>query len=59
MSEGIPEILGTSYSFTRDYVLESASAAASVVLGAGMNGLTNWKDAEGRTLKELRASPLE
>lgn len=39
--------------FTRDVEFTSPSAAGSVVHGGGANGLVVWKDAEGRTLKEI------
>ncbi|MDE0625158.1 MAG: DUF4357 domain-containing protein [Bryobacterales bacterium] len=47
------------YSFTRDHLFKSASATSSAILSAGMHRPTNRKDAEGRALKELRASPFE
>jgi hypothetical protein len=40
--------------FTKDYEFTSPSTAAAVVLGRSANGWTEWKDAEGRTLDELR-----
>jgi hypothetical protein len=39
--------------FSKDVEFDSPSAAAAVVHGGGANGLTAWKDAEGRTLKEI------
>jgi hypothetical protein len=39
--------------FTRDVEFSSPSAAASVVHGGTANGLINWKDKSGRTLKEF------
>ena len=42
------------YCLTRDYGFHSSSAAARLVLGnKGTSGLTTWRDAEGRTLKQL------
>jgi hypothetical protein len=41
---------------TTDFRFESPSAAAGVLLGRAANGRTEWKDAEGRTLKELQTS---
>jgi hypothetical protein len=43
------------YRFTKDTEFSSPSAAASVVRGGGSNGLIEWKDREGRTLKEIEA----
>jgi hypothetical protein len=39
--------------FTQDYVFNSPSSAAGVVLGRAANGRTEWRDKEGRNLKEL------
>lgn len=41
------------YVFTQDAEFSSPSAAAAVVHGGGANGLTAWRDATGKTLKEL------
>lgn len=38
--------------FTKDYEFSSPSAAATVLQGGQANGLTAWKDAQGRTLKD-------
>lgn len=43
------------YRFTQDFVFSSPSTAAAVVLGRSANGRIEWKDAGGRTLKELQA----
>ena len=39
--------------FLKDIEFASPSAAAAVVHGGHANGLTAWKDANGKTLKEL------
>ncbi|MCA3239095.1 MAG: GIY-YIG nuclease family protein [Curvibacter sp.] len=46
----------TGYRFTQDYPFSSPSTAAAVVLGRSANGRIEWKDAQGRTLKELQAA---
>lgn len=46
---------GDHLRFTQDYVFSSPSTAAAVALGRSANGRTDWKTAEGRTLKELQA----
>ena len=43
------------FRFSQDYVFTSPSTAAAVVLGRSANGRIEWKDAQGRTLKELQA----
>jgi len=45
---------GGHYRFTQDYAFSSPSTAAAVVLGRSANGRIEWKDAKGRTLKELQ-----
>lgn len=40
--------------FAQDYEFSSPSTAATVIQGASANGLTGWKTADGRTLKELQ-----
>ncbi|MCP5279485.1 MAG: GIY-YIG nuclease family protein [Thiobacillus sp.] len=42
--------------FTKDSEFASPSAAAAVIHGGGANGLTAWKNADGKTLKELEES---
>lgn len=39
--------------FTRDVEFSSPSAAAAIIHGGNMNGLTAWRDQSGRTLKEI------
>lgn len=39
--------------FTRDEEFSSPSAAAAVIHGGHANGLTAWKNKEGKTLKEI------
>jgi len=45
---------GTHYRLTQDYTFNSPSTAAGVLLGRSANGRTEWKDAQGRTLKEIQ-----
>lgn len=42
-----------AYVFTKDVEFTSPSAAAAVVHGGSANGLTAWKDKNGKSLKEL------
>lgn len=53
--EGSLAIAPDSLVFTRDVEFTSPSAAAAVVHGGHVNGLTAWKDSEGRTLKQIEA----
>lgn len=54
---GVLELTDGGYKFTQDYPFSSPSAASDVVLGRSSNGLVEWKDATGTTLKELREKP--
>ena len=42
----------TCLEFVDDYIFSSASTAATVVMGRNANGLTEWKNQLGKTLKE-------
>ena len=39
--------------FTKDVEFSSPSAAAAVIHGGNANGLTAWKNKQGKTLKKL------
>jgi type VI protein secretion system component Hcp len=41
--------------FTKDIDFSSPSAAAAVIHGGHANGLTAWKNKQGKTLKELES----
>jgi hypothetical protein len=47
---------GAVLRFTQDYVFSAPSAASDIVLGGSTNGRTSWKDAKGRTLKEIQTA---
>jgi hypothetical protein len=48
----VPE--GSKLRFAQDYTFNSPSMASSIVLGRSSNGRTDWKNSDGRTLKELQ-----
>lgn len=48
----IPE--GDKFRFEQDYAFTSPSLASSAVLGRSSNGRMAWKDATGKTLKDLQ-----
>lgn len=54
LASGVLKADGNVPRFTQDYVFSSPSTAASVVLGRSANGRSEWKDAQGRTLKALQ-----
>jgi hypothetical protein len=45
---------GDRFLFTQDYEFPSPSSAAGVVLGASVNGRTEWKTRDGQTLKAVQ-----
>ena len=45
---------GETLRFTQDYTFNSPSMASSVILGRAANGRFHWKDAHGKTLKEIQ-----
>lgn len=52
--QGVLKDDGKTYVLTQDYVFNSPSTAAGVMLGRSANGRIEWKDAKGRTLKEIQ-----
>jgi hypothetical protein len=47
---------GDHLEFSEDYIFSSPSAAASIVLGRNANGLIEWKQKNGKTLKEFESN---
>jgi len=56
VSEGILSKVADWLVFTKDTEFNSPSQAASVIHGGSANGLTAWKDKNGRTLKQIEES---
>ena len=54
LREGILVEEGDHVKLTKSHLFDSPSAAASVLSGGNKNGRTQWRDAAGRTLKELQ-----
>lgn len=54
IANGVLTMADGLYRFSQDYSFSSPSTAAAVVLGRSANGRIEWKDAQGRTLKELQ-----
>jgi len=42
--------------FPEDYIFSSPSTAAAIVMGRNANGLTEWKQPNGRTLKDFESN---
>lgn len=56
IGEGVLVHKGEYLEFPEDYIFSSPSTAASIVLGRNANGLTEWKQKGGRTLKEFESN---
>lgn len=54
VEKGVLEDLGETLRLTQDYTFASPSTAAGVLLARTGNGRIEWKDANGRTLKEVQ-----
>jgi len=53
----VPDSQG--FRFTQDYTFNSPSLASAVVLARPSNGRVDWKDASGKTLKQLQEAEAQ
>ena len=53
IANGVLEDEGSTYRLLEDQTFRSSSGAASFIVAGNRTGLTTWKDAEGRVLKDL------
>jgi hypothetical protein len=58
LDSGVLRPEGGALRLTQDYRFNSPSAAAAALLGRSANGRLEWKDASGRTLKEIQEAAL-
>lgn len=56
IDEGVLINKGEYFEFSDDYIFNSPSTAAVMIMGRNANGLTEWKNKEGKTLKEFETS---
>ena len=56
IDEGVLIKKGEFLEFPEDYIFSSPSTAACIVLGRNANGLTEWKQKDGRTMKEFETN---
>ena len=56
IDEGVLINKGEYFEFTDDYIFSSPSTAALIVMGRNANGLTEWKQKDGKTLKEYETN---
>jgi hypothetical protein len=59
MERGIMEPDGDTLKLSQAYSFDSPSTASAVMLGRSSNGRAEWKDKEGRTLKEIQTAAVE
>jgi hypothetical protein len=59
IENGVLQSDGKRLKFSQDYTFTSPSLAAAVILGHSSNGRIDWKDAHGKTLKELQTAQAE
>lgn len=55
-AEGVLRDEGGRLQFTRDFEFSSPSMAGAIICGGHVNGLTFWKDKDGRELKEIEGA---
>lgn len=53
--QGVLQDSGAYFTFTQDYVFNSPSTAAGTILGRPSNGRIEWKNKNGKTLKDLQS----
>jgi hypothetical protein len=53
IANGTPAEKEGYFVFAKDSEFSSPSAAAAVIHGGSANGLTAWRNADGKTLKQL------
>jgi len=58
ISDGVLLQQSNKHVFSKDYEFSSPSAAASVIHGGHANGLREWKDIKGVSLKELEQKDM-
>jgi hypothetical protein len=59
IGQGILVAEGAQLVLTQDYAFDSPSSAAGVLLGRAANGRKEWKDEQGKTLKQLQTEALQ
>lgn len=59
LKSGVLAADGDRLLFTQDHTFSSPSLASSVILAHSSNGRIDWKDATGKTLKELQIAQAE
>ncbi len=58
INSNVLELAGDKYIFTTEYLFDTPSPAAAVIVGYNINGRTAWKNKTGKSLKEIEAEKL-
>ena len=56
INEGLLILNGEFLEFSDDYIFSSPSTAAAMTMGRNANGLTEWKQKDGKTLKDFETN---
>jgi hypothetical protein len=56
IEEGILIYKSEYFEFSEDFIFSSPSTAASIIMGRNANGLSEWKQKDGKTLKEFETN---
>lgn len=59
LEQGVILANGSVYLFNQDYMFNSASTAAGVIQGRSANGRKDWKNKQGRTLREIQEAAAQ
>jgi hypothetical protein len=59
LEQGVISANGNGYVFNQDYVFNSSSTAAGVIQGRTANGRKDWKNKEGKTLREIQEAAAQ
>ena len=59
LANGVLQSAADENVFTQDYMFNSPSTAAAVVLGRIANGRIEWKTKNGKTLKEIQEAQAQ
>jgi len=59
INNGTLVLVGVKYVFKKNVIFDTASPAASVIVGSSISGPQNWKNSDGKTLKTIEEERLQ
>jgi hypothetical protein len=59
ISNGTLVLEGDKYIFKKNAIFDTASPAASVIVGSSISGPQSWKNSDGKTLKDIEQERLK